>query len=226
MQQLINRSRLFLGGMILYLLPLAGFAQSVQRKISNDKWQKLINDPAFGYKTEHELKNTSSGQGKLFFQIFNAIANFFTSVYGRITIIVVAVSVILFVVYKILSSGQFTFKKTKKNETEILQEGEELAVTNWELLSQQAIKDGDLRLALRYNYMWLLQLLEKRSLIQYRIDKTNYDYYKELSATRHQQPFKELSRQYEYAWYGHIPVSAAALESYMNQFNNLKKQLS
>jgi hypothetical protein len=69
-------------------------------------------------------------------------------------------------------------------------------------------------------------LLQERSLIVYRPDKTNIQYYRELTDSPFRQPFRDLSRQYEYAWYGNYLPSKAVLDYYMQQFNSIKKSLS
>ena len=111
------------------------------------------------------------------------------------------------------------------NEAGSPQEEEDITTINWERLLQQARDNNDTRLAIRYTYMWLLQLLQERQLILYRNDKTNYEYYTELNDTSYKQPFKQLSRQYEYAWYGRYAISAAGYDDFAALFNNLRNQL-
>lgn len=120
------------------------------------------------------------------------------------------------------------FHKNKKmmgDSDPAVNDQEDIATTNWETLLQQALNNNELRLAVRYRYMWLLQLLQHQGLIQYRNDKTNYEYYTELNDTSYKQPFKQLSRQYEYVWYGHFALPAATYKEYGDLFNNLRKQL-
>ena len=105
------------------------------------------------------------------------------------------------------------------------QEEEDITNTNWEALLQKASANNDLRLAVRYSYMWLLQLLQEHELIKYRGDKTNYEYYSELAGTNYKQSFKQLSRQYEYTWYGNFLPSDTAYQQYLSLFGNLKTQL-
>jgi hypothetical protein len=102
---------------------------------------------------------------------------------------------------------------------------EDIEANNWEELMQQASHNNDARLAVRYSYMWLLQILQQKNLIQYSADKTNYEYYRELAETTYRQPFRTLSKQYEYTWYGKYELSQTAYNDYLSQFHNLKKQL-
>jgi hypothetical protein len=192
------------------------------------QWQQLTNDKAFNYKDDKEtVKPPEPSNNGLLLRLFQAIFDFFRAASFFIWIIIIGV--LLFVLYKIFASnGAFMFGKNKKvmKDTGPPQiEEEDIASTNWEALLQQAVANGDLRLAVRYRYMWLLQLLQKRELIQYRSDKTNYEYYSELSDTSYKQPFKQLSRQYEYVWYGNFALPTTTYSEYSDLFNNLKKQL-
>ena len=135
-----------------------------------------------------------------------------------------------FALFRILSADRTgLFKRRKEqpedegNDQEVLTE--DMLHTNWEEYIDKATREGNTRMAVRYSYMMLLQLLQKRQLIQYRTDKTNYDYYYELANTNLKTPFRQLTRQYEYAWYGNYPIQEEAYQEYLNTFNNLKSQL-
>ena len=101
----------------------------------------------------------------------------------------------------------------------------DLATTDWEALLHNAVHNNDYRLAIRYSYMWMLQLMQQQGLIQYRNDKTNYEYYTELAETAYKQPFKKLSRDYEYAWYGRFELSHASYSEYKDLFDDIRKQM-
>ena len=74
----------------------------------------------------------------------------------------------------------------------------------------QAEAAGNLRLAVRLGYLQLLKQLTDRDLIDWQPDKTNQAYLRELATSRPaaRPDFAELTRQFEYAWYGELPVSA------------------
>jgi len=117
-------------------------------------------------------------------------------------------------------------KKVYKSEKASAGDLEDIAGTDWDNLLYDALKKGEHRNAIRYSYLRLLQLLQERELIKYRTDKTNYDYYRELNDSPYKLPFKQLSRQYEYAWYGHFAIAGPLFDEYMNEFSKLKRQLS
>jgi hypothetical protein len=70
---------------------------------------------------------------------------------------------------------------------------------------------GNRRLAVRLGYLALLKQLSDRDLIAWQPDKTNHAYLGELASHRSalRPPFAELTRQFEYVWYGELPLSQA-----------------
>jgi len=70
---------------------------------------------------------------------------------------------------------------------------------------------GNLRLAVRLGYLALLKQLTDRNLIAWQPDKTNHAYLRELASQRPalRPPFAEATRQFEYVWYGELPLTPA-----------------
>lgn len=72
---------------------------------------------------------------------------------------------------------------------------------------------GNLRLAVRLGYLQLLKALSDRALIHWQADKTNHAYLAELSANGPLRPdFREITRQFEFVWYGELALSALLYE--------------
>jgi hypothetical protein len=76
---------------------------------------------------------------------------------------------------------------------------------------REAEEAGNLRLAVRLGYLALLKQLSDNSLIDWQPDKTNQAYLRELASQRPalRPPFAELTRQFEYVWYGELPLTTA-----------------
>ena len=199
------------------------------RNISDAQWQQLTNDSTWAYKNEKEhIIKPEPKRNDFLIKALQSIYIFFTSTLGQVIIWGTLFIVLGYAVYRIIINEKaFLFsRKRKVNVGEKDEAGEEdLTAINWEAQLQKAINESDLRLAVRYSYMLLLKLLQERDLITYSSDKTNLEYYSELTNSAYKQPFKQLSRQYEYAWYGNFGLSAAAYDEYMNTFNQVKKQL-
>ncbi len=208
--------------------PYSGFVASAAETITPAQWQQLTGDKAFTYQNDKEVvRPPEPPHDNLLLRFFQLIFEFFKAAHVLIWILLIAA--LVFVIYKIFAgNGSFMFGKNKKTMHEDgpqQNEEEDIAAANWEALLQRAIAGNDLRMTVRYRYMWLLQIFQQRELIKYRSDKTNYDYYTELNDPKYKQPFRQLSRQYEYVWYGHFDLPAVAYGEYSDLFNNLKKQL-
>lgn len=76
---------------------------------------------------------------------------------------------------------------------------------------REAEEAGNLRLAVRLGYLALLKQLSDANLLDWKPDKTNQTYLREVASQRPalRPPFAELTRQFEYVWYGELPLTPA-----------------
>jgi hypothetical protein len=96
---------------------------------------------------------------------------------------------------------------------------------NLKALAEEAMRIQDFRLALRYRYLLVLQHLIQQKLIVWKSSKTNYEYQRELQGTGFQAPFSEVTRIYNFVWYGHFDLDAETygeLEKAFTQMDQLK----
>ena len=108
------------------------------------------------------------------------------------------------------------------------EEGQEnIHELNFEENIAQAEATGNRRLALRLGYLQLLKQLTDRDFIAWQPDKTNHDYLAELAARypAARPAFAELTRQFEYVWYGELPLTAAAYRTAREAQQLLARQL-
>ena len=92
---------------------------------------------------------------------------------------------------------------------------------NLKALAEDSLRRQDFRLALRYRYLMVLQLLIRRDLIVWKSSKTNFDYQKELSNSPYLGPFTEVTRIYNFVWYGHFDLDEATYSELKNAFDHL-----
>jgi len=94
-------------------------------------------------------------------------------------------------------------------------------------LIEQAEERKDFRLALRFNYLKLLRNLDDKQLIHWKAEKTNSDFIQELKPSRIKSEFIDITRLYEYVWYGEFELST--IEEYQESkkaFDSLFNTLS
>lgn len=68
---------------------------------------------------------------------------------------------------------------------------------------------GNLRLATRLGYLEVLKHLSDSGRLAWQPDKTNRAYLTELPAGALRESFRECTRQFEYVWYGELPLGPA-----------------
>ncbi|UPL48078.1 DUF4129 domain-containing protein [Hymenobacter sublimis] len=88
--------------------------------------------------------------------------------------------------------------------------GEQIHGVDFEDALAEAEATGNYRLAVRLGYLLSLRHLTERGLIRWQPDKTNHDYLRELRGTPWFAAFQELTRQFEYVWYGETLLTAPA----------------
>jgi hypothetical protein len=93
---------------------------------------------------------------------------------------------------------------------------------------REAEDGGNYRLALRLGYLELLKHLTDQGLIDWQPNKTNHAYLRELADSRPtaRAPFSELTRQFEYVWYGELALPAAGYQQARAAQQQLGQQLN
>jgi len=95
----------------------------------------------------------------------------------------------------------------KKGEILLFDEEKLLKSENLDELLNQAIADNNFRLAIRYEYLKILKYLSQLKLIDWQVQKTNDDYYSELSQQALKPMFKQSTLLYDYVWYGNFKIN-------------------
>lgn len=115
----------------------------------------------------------------------------------------------------------------QKNKTVVTLSEEEHIIKNEDIqkLIQQALAAKNYRLAVRYYYLYILQLMDENGIIVWELQKTNTDYNRELEKIDLKKPFATITRLYEYIWYGDFPIDENKYLKAEATFLSLKKDL-
>ncbi len=127
--------------------------------------------------------------------------------------------IILTIIYFILkNAGGFSFGAEKRkiqydaSEEKEEEDLENIENNNFQLLIQKAKSEGDFRKAVRYYYLWVLQKLTDKRLINWNKDKTDYDYFMELGQHPIKEDFSNNTYIYDYTWYGNFHLNYKEFE--------------
>ena len=149
---------------------------------------------------------------------------FFQQYLGYI-IILAAIIIVILVLNKSKLSGLFysgkdekisSFKEIKENINEI----------DFDTSISEAIEKRNYRIAVRLHYLKTLKLLSDKKLIDWKLNKTNHNYIKELKETELKKSFEELTSLFEWIWYGELPVEESLFEKTKSSFKNFQSALA
>lgn len=102
------------------------------------------------------------------------------------------------------------------------QDDEELIKSpHLEALIERAVAEENFRLAIRYYYLKVLQILSNHEKIVWKPEKTNADYQQELSEVAFLPQFLHVTHTYDFVWYGQFDMTATAYQEEVNYFNQL-----
>ncbi len=124
----------------------------------------------------------------------------------------IAVPIVVLVIYLIAKAllnkeGRWIFGKS--SDAKIIRYDDienNLHLQDFKKLIANAQQSGDKRLVIRYYYLWLLQKMTDRQLIEWDIEKTNSDYYREIKTAAAKDRFAYVSYLYDYVWYGEFEL--------------------
>ena len=116
----------------------------------------------------------------------------------------VAIFFIGVIFYKVfIQSGFFFTGMKRKNILPNEEQNEELKTAHaYDQFIYNAEQKADFNQAIRYWYLKTLKNLKDLEFIQYAPEKTNQEYISELKESPNLHHFRELTRNYEYVWYG------------------------
>lgn len=96
---------------------------------------------------------------------------------------------------------------------------------NIEKLIAAAVEEKNYRLAVRYYYLLILQSLSKKEIIDWKNEKTNHDYIQEISEASLKKDFSNVTRIYDFIWYGSFAVDEIAFAKAEKEFKNLNSSI-
>lgn len=145
---------------------------------------------------------------------------------GLVQIILIAGLGILvaFIIYQVIANRNRSKIPLNNNisSTEVL-DPEILSKLELNSLIQRYLNEKDYRMAVRMLYLQLLQKLFSLGHIMPSKEKTNYDFFLELSGRSYQSEFGKLTRIYEEAWYADADVNAGDFNVVETRYQSFMK---
>lgn len=186
--------------------------ESLQRDVYSDNDYKYVTEDERSVSEESFFDRFF---GRLFRRLFEGSdSDSSSSTSGNInwwTILVICVGggmLVFFIIKATGAGGNSIFKgRTKRKETiDASVEDVDIHGIDYDSEIASAKAKSDYRLAVRLWFLRSLKEMTDLKLVEWKIDKTNSDYYYELSGNKLQKEFASVSLLYEYVWYGDFEI--------------------
>lgn len=188
--------------------------------------QNLKGDNAFWYankdrRTQNKKTESNSFWEKFWETVFTMLRSpLFRQIIWLLMLSLFAAAVIWFLVQNkmnIFGSGKTVILAAQAKGGD----ADNLFTTDLQEAADKAAEKGDYRLAIRFSYLLLLKTFSENGLISYGTDTTNSEYLAQLYSRPCYRDFFNVTRSYEYAWYGEMPVNKQQYESVVSDFSSL-----
>lgn len=159
----------------------------------------------------------------------NVDLSFGTWEFWRVVLLILVICALLFVLYLVLRKIKPLDSKVKLNVDD---EWNPTVVTKseLELKLEKAVMGNDYRECVRIHFMFILKELINNNHIEWKPEKTNYDYLNETRKSKGYDNFDECVRIYDLVWYGDYEITQAdyyrlkpTLENYYQSLNPINE---
>ena len=145
----------------------------------------------------------------------------------KIVAFILVAALLAFIIYRMFGKGFLANPKVAPTITEITSDLDERPMeSDLDTYLRQALESGNYKLAIRIYYLMILRSLQEKRYIQWKKEKTNHDYLREL----HKHPeITKLSNStliFEYVWYGDAPIGEHEFQSVQPGFRSLIDQIN
>lgn len=198
------------------------------RNFDQQKIKTYRGQAEFKYDDDVPAENLWDKFWKWFWSLVNSIIKGGTT--GSLikyVVIAILAGVIIFVLIKTAGLDlRILLGKSKPTQIPYTESHDNIHEIDFNAQLQQAINNGNYRLAVRLCYLSSLKKLSDQSQISWQPEKTNQTYIAEINDATLKKQFSLLTRQFEYIWYGEFFIDRdnfLSIKSSFDEFNPGKR---
>jgi hypothetical protein len=139
----------------------------------------------------------------------------FTKFLNFLAYLLIGIVVIGLIVFIIKDLRLGSDKKAKVEELDNIQD---IASVNFDKMLEDALREGNYRLAVRIKFLMVIQAMQNKNLILWKPNKTNRAYVNEVSGSMYGNNFKAVVNIFDQVWYGNKEINA-------EQYNSIKDKI-
>lgn len=161
---------------------------------------------------------------------FDPIDRHTSPLFWRVLWPTLAVLILAWVLVRVLRTGGvglFARRGAAVREGALLLDAEDIAAVDLDALLRRALAERRHRDAVRLLYLRALQALAAGGVVDWQKDKTNRDYLAEVrrASADLARPFADVTRLFEWVWYGEAAVDDAHFQSVQARFDGFTDAL-
>lgn len=193
--------------------------------LSKDAWNELTSEIDFTENFKEAKRDTTPEEKKE----PNFTPRQFKSTASIRTVILIVIGIVLLALVVALVLSMSSIKATTNLKTkahiEDVDDPTEHNLSDLERYLIEALEEGDFRLALRVQFLMLIKALNEKRIINWKKEKTNFDYITELYQKSFQSEFKALVLIFEKSWYANYPINQETYHSALKKFNSIHQTI-
>ena len=212
-------------------------SQVTPKNFDQKALDQFKNQDEFNYTTKQDEENVFEKTWAWLGRVVKRMLSFiFDDIGPAVGVLAAIVKAIPWIVLGLLLFFMLKFflKVNTRNATDVLATIPSIQLTNDEALINnlqlgeliaQAIQEKDYRLAVRFYYLQILQKLTDKELIVWQQEKTNEDFIREVAKLKIASDFTEITRLYDFVWYGNFEINEPEFLKATTLFNTLKNKI-
>lgn len=186
--------------------------------IEEDQIRAYKEDPEFDYKRELEQDNWWTRLKKYVWLQYQRLLDWLFADYEANSLLRFFIEILPYLVlagviylavwvFNRINPAAGLLNEPAEGRVFLSEEEEIIKSRNISELIAKAIEAKDFRLAIRYYFLLILQQLTQKGVIDYNFGKTDADYLGEIGEENIQKQFKQLTRIYDFIWYGNFDAT-------------------
>lgn len=179
------------------------------RSVDPDEIESYLSDPDYDY--SGSVQPATNLIDRFLMWLYSVFDDMFGNrVVGEIlpyALILLAIVLVAYALTRGENSRRLFRAAAKSKGLEYEEAIEDISTLNFDQLIAEAVAAKEYRRAIRFQYLKVLRALTDRGMIEWRQEKTNSDYLRELEREDLRPEFRRINWLFDYVWYGGFDVS-------------------
>jgi hypothetical protein len=195
----------------------------IRRQPSQERLDDYRNDRDYRY--DRDSPPPQNPLAKFWQWLLRKLSDFFVSKsfdsFWQYVILGVVAALALWLIWKAeFIKGLFVPQSKNQDDLDYETLTENIHELNFGELLENARSQHNYRLAVRYLYLQTLKKMADAELISWQPNKTNRMYANELTSSPTRLSFQNITRQFEYVWYGERPIVESEFIEIQSEFTS------